>query len=120
MANHFVLICSNRNHDLDLDRFEMASQGDLYAQHRIQLANSTVQRLSMSDPVEFHPCNHFLIAAFRFYATPKYNPGDGIWNWRGRRRGPQGDIDSSSCGIGKSDPRNIPNKERIADVVPGP
>jgi hypothetical protein len=100
------LTCADRACDLDLDRFEMASQGDLYIQHWIQLADGVLQRLSMNNPAELHPYNRFLIVAFHFCVTPKYNPGDGIWNWRGQRRKAQGDI-GSSCGISESDLQNI-------------
>jgi len=41
----------------------------------------------MSDPAEMYPYNRFLITACHLCATPKYNPGDEIWNGRGQRKG---------------------------------
>jgi len=55
----------------------MASQGDRRTEDLIRGADHTVQRLSMNDPAELHPFNHFLIVVYHFYATPKYDPGGG-------------------------------------------
>lgn len=69
--------------DLDLDRFELASQGDLCVRDSVNIADYMVQPSNTSDPVELGLCNHFLITLCHFCAIPKYNPGDGIWNGRG-------------------------------------
>ena len=65
----------------------MASQGDSHVRGSINVADYTVQRLSMSDPVGLNFCNRFSIAVCLFCATPKYNPGDEILNRRGQSRG---------------------------------
>ena len=56
----------------------MASQGDSCVQPWIPFDDSTIQRLSMKDLAELHPCKRFLTVASHFCVIPKYNPGDGI------------------------------------------
>jgi len=89
----------------------MASQGDLYVWGSINIADYTVQRSSMSDPVELNPCNHSLIAVCLFCATPKCNPGDEISNGRGQNRGTLRGSRFFICGAGSyscssCDPQN--------------
>ena len=100
MNDRFLFFFCDRTRDLDLDRFEMASQGDSHVRGLINIADYTVQRLSMSDPVGLNFCNRFSIVVCLFCAIPKYNPGDEILNRRGQSRGTLRGSRFFICGAG--------------------
>ena len=99
----FVPSQSHRMRNLDLDRFELASQGDSCVRNSINITDYTAQLSNMNDQVELNPCNNFLITPCHFCVTPKYSPGGGIWNERGQKIEELRDNSLFICSVGSCD-----------------